>query len=99
MPFSIEGSNKVSDPFEKKFLRILKRHLSRDFPNPKRIGCPPKQQLDKLAVAPQRAPDWVVEHLLSCSPCYLMYSKILREQKTKRDTQKQTTKSRGAAAG
>ena len=99
MPLSDEGRTKVTDPFEKKFLRILKRHLSRDFPNPKRIGCPPKQQLMKLAAMPQSVRDWVVEHLLICSPCYRAYSKILRKQKTKDAGRKKAAKSRRAAAG
>ena len=99
MPFSNKGLKKVTDPFEKKFLRILQRHLSSDFPNPKRIGCPPKHQLMKLAATPQSVSDWVVEHLLSCSPCYRTYSEILRKQKTKDAGPKEAVKSRRAAAG
>ena len=99
MPLSNEGRTKVTDPFEKKFLRILKRHLSRDFPNPKRIGCPPKQRLMKLAGRPESASDWIVEHLLSCSPCYRAYSKILRKQKTKRVRPQKAAKPRRATAG
>ena len=86
------------DPFEKRLLRVLKRHLSRDFPNPKRIGCPPKQELELLAAEPAKVGNWVVEHLLSCSPCYLIYSGILRKQKTKHATHKPGGRSRSATA-
>ena len=88
----------MTAPFEKTFLRILKRHLSRDFPNPKRAGCPSKRELNLLAAEPAKVEAWIVEHLLSCSPCHLAYSRILRKQKTKRDVPKQSGKSGGAAA-
>jgi hypothetical protein len=73
----------VDNSFEKKFLRVLRRHLSHDYPNPKRIGCPGRQELDLLCTQPMKVEDWVVNHLMSCSPCYLVYSEILRKEKTK----------------
>jgi hypothetical protein len=99
LAFSIERRKKVDGSFEKTFLRILKRHLSHDFPNPKRIGCPPKQELDLLARQPTRVEAWVVKHLLGCSPCYLTYSKMLQKQKAKGAKGKPVRPYRRAAAG
>ena len=83
MPFSSKRRKKAHDSFEKKFLRVLKRHLSHDYPNPKRIGCPQKRELNLLSTQPTKVEDWIVSHLMSCSPCYLTYSMILRKQKSK----------------
>jgi hypothetical protein len=83
LPFSSKRRKKAYDSFEKKFLRVLKRHLSHDYPNPKRIGCPQKRDLNLLSAQPTKVEDWVVNHLMSCSPCYLTYSMILRKQKAK----------------
>jgi hypothetical protein len=63
--------------FEDKFLRALAKHLSRDFPNPKRLGCPTEEELRGLSTRPARAQHWIVQHLMYCSPCYLAYRKIL----------------------
>ena len=83
LPFISKRRKKAYDSFEKKFLRVLKRHLSHDYPNPKRIGCPQKWELNLLSTQPTKVEDWVVNHLMSCSPCYLVYSKILQKQKAK----------------
>ena len=83
MPFSSKRRKKANGAFEKKLLRGLKKHLSHDFPNPKRIGCPTKRLLKLLSVQPTHAEKWIVDHLLCCSPCYLTYSGILRKQKAK----------------
>jgi hypothetical protein len=83
LPFSSKKRKKASGAFEKKLLRGLKKHLSHDFPNPKRIGCPTNRLLKLLSVQPTHAEKWIVDHLLCCSPCYLTYSRILRKQKAK----------------
>jgi len=72
-----KGSRRA--PFEKKFLLALERHLSRDFPNPNRVGCPTEEELHALSNKPVRAKRWIVQHLICCSPCYLAYRKILKK--------------------
>jgi hypothetical protein len=69
---------------EKNLLELGRKHFAHDFPNPKRQGCPPKDQLKLLAENPQKAKDSVLNHIASCSPCYRDYSRFLQAQKAKR---------------
>jgi hypothetical protein len=39
-------------------------------PNPERIGCPPRSELERLARTRGSMDDPIYEHLGSCSPCY-----------------------------
>ena len=60
---------------------VLARGLSREFPNPERIGCPDSSILrgiasHKLQLA-QAAP-WF-NHLTACSPCFQDFNKFRRE--------------------
>src|SRR5689334_16439892 len=40
-------------------------------PNPERIGCPPRAELERLARQRGAIDDPLYEHLASCSPCFL----------------------------
>ena len=66
-------------PTEKALLGYLKQHLSNDFPNPTRIGCPPLEALERNAQDPIHADESVSKHVAHCSPCYRVYSRLLRE--------------------
>ena len=60
---------------------MLARGLSREFPNPERVGCPDSSILrgiasHKLPLA-QAAP-WF-DHLSACSPCFQDFNKFRRE--------------------
>jgi len=66
-------------PTEKALLRYLKRSLWNDFPNPKRIGCPSLEALERNANDPTHADESVSKHVGSCSPCYRAYSRLLRQ--------------------
>jgi len=53
-------------------LDLLSRGLSREFPNPQRVGCPPSEVLRGIAFRKLRLAQvgqWL-DHLSSCSPCY-----------------------------
>ena len=55
---------------------LLGRGLSRDFPNPQRVGCPGSAVLRGIASRKLRLADaepWL-EHLSSCSPCFQEFS-------------------------
>jgi len=58
----------------------LKQHLSNDFPNPTRIGCPPLEALECNTKDPIHADESVSKHVGHCSPCYRAYSRLLREE-------------------
>ena len=64
---------------EKAVLKFLDRHLSRDFPNPKRRGCPNAELLELTAFGPQHVEQSVVRHLFHCSPCYKRFSAFLQK--------------------
>ena len=65
---------------EEALLGYLKQRLSNDFPNPKRIGCPPLEALERNAKHPIHADESVSKHVGHCSPCYRAYSRLLRQE-------------------
>jgi hypothetical protein len=66
---------------EEEFLTAAKSHLSEDFPNPQRIGCPPDCDLKALAEHPQDADPSVRQHITCCSPCFSRYMEALGDLK------------------
>jgi len=67
----------------KGFLTIGRKHFAEDFPNPKRLGCPPGNELKLQAEKPLMAKEQVLNHISFCSPCYRAFSRFLREQRAK----------------
>jgi len=66
---------------EKRILDLLSRGLSRDFPNPQRIGCPGSAILKSIALHKlplAEANPWL-EHFSSCSPCFQEFSEIRKQ--------------------
>ena len=66
---------------EKRILDVLARGLSREFPNPERVGCPDSSILrgiasHKLPLA--QAAAWF-DHLSACSPCFKDFNNFRRE--------------------
>ena len=60
---------------------LLKSGLSREFPNPQRVGCPDSAVLRGIAFRKLRLADaepWL-EHLSSCSPCFQEFSDFRKE--------------------
>ncbi len=52
-------------------LEFTREYQSNDFPNPRREGCLPKEDLLKIADSDELPNAELREHLLSCSPCFL----------------------------
>ena len=66
---------------EKRVLDLLTQGLSREFPNPQRVGCPDSAVLRGIAFRKLRLPEvdrWLV-HLSSCSPCYQEFAELRKE--------------------
>lgn len=66
---------------EKRVLNLLARGLSREFPNPQRVGCPGPAILRSIALHKltlSEAESWL-DHLSSCSPCFTEFSEIRKE--------------------
>jgi len=64
---------------------VLGRGLSKEFPNPERIGCPGADVLKKIGsrkMPLSEAEAWL-DHLGSCSPCYNDFSQF--REASKRD--------------
>jgi hypothetical protein len=60
--------------------------LSKDFPNPDRVGCPNRDVLKGLAsrkLSLAEAEPWM-DHLGKCSPCFLDYTDFRRVEKRRR---------------
>ena len=66
---------------EKRILDLLDKGLSRDFPNPQRIGCPGPAILKSIALhkLPLAEADPWLEHFSSCSPCFQEFSEIRKQ--------------------
>src|SRR5271165_2453407 len=71
---------------EKRDLDLLTRGLSREFPNPQRVGCPDSAVLRGIAFRKLRLSEvdrWL-EHLSSCSPCYQEFTELRKEATSRR---------------
>ena len=66
---------------EKRILDLLARGLSRDFPNPQRVGCPGPAVLRNIALhkLPLSEADPWLDHLGSCSPCFQEFTEIRKQ--------------------
>ena len=71
---------------EKRILDALGRGLLREFPNPKRKGCPGKDILTGIArhAIPLAEAEPYLEHLTTCSPCYRDFCRMRESDKVRR---------------
>src|ERR1700722_8847983 len=74
---------------EKRILDLLGRGLSRDFPNPQRVGCPDSAVLRGIAVhkVPLSEADRWLDHFSSCSPCFQEFTQFRKQAVNRRRTQ------------
>ena len=69
---------------EQRILDVLERGLSREFPNPDRIGCPGSAVLRGIAFHKLRLAEvhqWM-DHLSTCSPCYQEFTQLRKQAVT-----------------
>ena len=66
---------------EKQILDLLDRGLSRDFPNPQRVGCPDSAMLKGIALhkVPLAEADRWLDHFSSCSPCFQEFTQFRKQ--------------------
>jgi hypothetical protein len=69
---------------EKTLLKFVKEHLSKEYPNPRREGCPSQAIVKRMAHDPQQVDASIVYHVFHCSPCYKTCSGLLARLKTSR---------------
>jgi len=62
-------------------LDLLARGLSREFPNPRRVGCPGPAVIRSIALhrLPLSGADHWLDHLGSCSPCFQEFAEIRKQ--------------------
>src|SRR6202162_4425213 len=74
---------------EKRILDLLGRGLSRDFPNPLRVGCPDSALLRGIAAhkVPLSEADRWLNHFSSCSPCFQEFTQFRKQAVDRRRTQ------------
>jgi hypothetical protein len=66
---------------DRRLLEILRQGLTKEFPNPDRIGCPRPTLLRDIArrrVPLEEAKPWL-DHLGSCSPCYQDFTEFRKQ--------------------
>ena len=78
---------------DKAFLKLGRKHLAEDFPNPTRQGCPQDDVLRLLAEQPTKVDDSVLDHITLCSPCYMTYSAFLQQIKANNSNRRSQTRS------
>ena len=86
-----EGGHTLSDreefdKDEKRILNVLTQGLSREFPNPDRVGCPGSVVLRGIAFRKLRLAEvdrWL-DHLSSCSPCYQEFTDLRKKAASQR---------------
>ena len=71
---------------EKRVLELLTQGLSREFPNPQRVGCPDSAVLRGIAFRKLRLAEvepWL-GHLGSCSPCFHEFTELRKRAASQR---------------
>jgi hypothetical protein len=74
---------------EKRILDLLGTGLSRDFPNPQRVGCPDSALLRRIALrkVPLSEADRWLNHFSSCSPCFQEFTQFRKQAVERRRMQ------------
>ena len=69
---------------EKGLVQAGRDYAASAFPNPDRIGCPGRERLETLALRTAMPDRDDINHLVTCSPCFIEYHAILKASKQKR---------------
>jgi hypothetical protein len=69
---------------EERLVQAGRDYAASAFPNPDRIGCPGRECLEALARRTAMPDGDDIDHLVTCSPCFIEYQTILKASKQKR---------------
>src|SRR5438552_19168078 len=71
---------------EERFLRAARRYVETAYPNPDRVGCPGRERLEAIAHRKCSPADHMhdIDHIATCSPCFVEYQAIRTAWKRKR---------------
>jgi len=66
---------------EEKLLRAGRDYVASAFPNPDRVGCPGRERLEVLARQSSPPDESDIDHLMTCSACFVEYHAIRKASK------------------
>jgi hypothetical protein len=69
---------------EEKLIHAARDYVSSAFPNPDRVGCPGRKRLEAFARQTSALDENDLDHLMTCSDCFIEYHAILKARKQKR---------------
>jgi hypothetical protein len=71
---------------EERFLRAARQYVETAYPNPDRVGCPGRERLEGLAHRKCPPADHMqdIDHIATCSPCFVEYQAIRKAWKRRR---------------
>jgi hypothetical protein len=69
---------------EERLLRAGRDYVASAFPNPDRVGCPGRVPLEVLARQSSAPDEGDIEHLMTCSACFVEYHGIRKAWKRKK---------------
>jgi hypothetical protein len=69
---------------EEKLIRAAREYVASAYPNPDRIGCPARQRLEALARQTSLPDAGDLDHLMTCSACFIEYQAIWKARKQKK---------------
>src|SRR5687767_316590 len=76
------GPERLPRQREAELLSAAARLFRTDFPNPERIGCPTREQLQAVTQKELDPVEYqgILDHLTCCSPCFAEYEHLLRKE-------------------
>jgi hypothetical protein len=82
----VPGEQQEFNQGERRVLDLLAQGLSREFPNPQRLGCPDSAVLRGIASRNLRLAevDQWLGHLSSCSPCFQEFTELRKQAASQR---------------
>ena len=69
---------------EERFLRAAREYVASAFPNPERRGCPGHKRLDGLARRKSPPDQKDIDHVVTCSDCFVEYQTFRKAWKRQR---------------
>lgn len=76
--------HKIPRISEERFLHAARQYVSSAYPNPDRIGCPERGSIEILARRGRPPSAEEIEHITTCSPCFIEYSAVRLAWKRRR---------------
>ncbi len=84
--FDSDSKNILPGISEEQFLRIAREYVKSAYPNPDRIGCIERDRLEMLARRKCRPSRDEIDHIGTCSPCFIEYETIRGAYKHRQTT-------------